>query len=134
MDTIEIDELSSVENPLIIPTHPKLLSANHHHACVKLLISPRSKKLKNNPKQITNENRITYFVVSCIVAIFINFICGGAAIIASIKSHKELSRQDSEGFKRARLFGYIAFILNVMGILTTMIPLCFIYFYIGNKH
>ncbi|KAL3310770.1 hypothetical protein Ciccas_010659 [Cichlidogyrus casuarinus] len=86
------------------------------------------------------EHRVTYFAMSCIVALFINVVFGLAAMACSFKSHQLLNKTgripglkqrhgelnisifipDNE-YRQAKKFGYAAFFFNILGIVTTMV-------------
>ena len=74
-----------------------------------------------------NINRVTFFIMSCLVTIFINILCGSLALACSIKSHKLMLQRTESSKRKARFFGKAALLLNIIGIFTTMITLIVVF-------
>ncbi|VEL24535.1 unnamed protein product [Protopolystoma xenopodis] len=99
---------------------------------------------------VNTEHRVTYLMMSCLVAIFINLPFGGMALVCSIRSHQLLGLsgrlpQRSAGagllfasafipkrnYRASLWYGRTALILNLLGIVTTSGLLIATFVYLG---
>lgn len=98
-----------------------------------VVFEPAACKDDSNPKlripqlikrEANGSHNITYMIMSGLVALFINIVFGSIAVLCSIHSFHLLKRFDPVNAKK---WGRIAFIMNVLGILSTMLLIILVF-------
>lgn len=105
-------EYHLIQNVSIVPNHFKFNSNQK-------LRTPSLIKLETN-----GSHNVTYMIMSGLVALFINVIFGSIAVVCSIHSFHLLKRFD---LVNAKKWGRIAFTMNVLGILSTMLLIILVF-------